>query len=54
MRRCHYFALWSSGRRLPYCAMLGEQGCVVIYAHVAKLELETTVGVRGVVADNIE
>src|SRR5215510_4191906 len=27
--------------RLPYRVMLGEQGFVLIYAHVSKLELET-------------
>src|SRR5262252_5896308 len=44
--------------RLPYRAMLGEQGFVVIHAHVSKLELETPAsalaGVRGVIAENNE
>ena len=28
--------------RLPYRAMLGEQGFAIVYPHVSKLDLETT------------
>jgi hypothetical protein len=39
--------------RLPYRLMLGEQGFVIIYQHVSKLELEAApAGASGPLADN--
>jgi len=49
---------WTGGRdgevhrlRLSYRSILGEQAFVAIYAHVSKLELETSASVRGPATD---
>jgi hypothetical protein len=56
-----HLGLWTGGAegeverlRLAYRLMLGEQGFVIIYQHVSKLELETPVGAHCPLANNAE
>jgi len=40
--------------RLPLCSLLIDQGFVIVYAHVSKLNIENSIGTHGLHPANVE